>query len=69
MNLEDYVGNYVNVFTTNGKEYKNHYVYGFTDWTDDVERGEDSIDIMESSNSRTGITLYRSEISRIEISK
>ena len=67
MNLEEYVGNNVNITTADGKEYKNYYVAMFSDATDNVEPNEDCIGLKEREDSDGGIILYQSEIKSIEI--
>lgn len=65
--LEDFVGKYVDVETTNGEIYQNWYVCDFTDKEDRYDPYEDSITLKKSKNDRNGIFLFPSDIKSIKI--
>lgn len=69
MNLEPYVGHYVDIECRDETAYWHWYVYAFSDKYDNPDREEDSIDILEEEDSESGITLFMSEISSISLSK
>lgn len=69
MELEQYEGDYVDIECNDGRSYHHWYVYAFFDKYDNPETDEESIDILREENESSGVTLFRSEIRSIAMSR
>lgn len=65
IDLESYVGKIVDIVCNDDEKFDGYYVDNFTDYYDNDEREEDSIDILRQKGDKDGIILYASEIKSI----